>query len=171
MLSNAAAPFMIVRTDPIEVRVSVTEAIVNSLALGQRVPVAISAASGQEFDAEITTLAPGASEATAGFEVRLSIHNPDHHIKPGMYAEARFVREYAAQTLVVSRGAVLAEQEKRFVFVARDGEARKVEVETGIDTGEEIEIKTGLAPGDPVVVKGQTYLKNGSKIQVSQEVF
>ncbi len=39
-------------------------------------------------------------------------------------------------------------------------------VTTGLDTGMYIEIKSGLTEGDKVIVKGQDYITNGSKIKV-----
>ncbi|MDR1533258.1 MAG: efflux RND transporter periplasmic adaptor subunit [Clostridiales bacterium] len=168
MLSGAAPPFIIVRTDIIEVSVNVTEVIVNNLATGQRVPVSINAASSQEFEAEIVTLAPAASQATAAFEVRLAIENKDNLIKPGMYAEARFVREQAENSVVLPRSAVLSEQAGQFVYTADSASARKVLVTTGIDNGQEIEITSGIVPGDQIVIKGQNYLNDGAKIEITE---
>ncbi|MDR1559261.1 MAG: efflux RND transporter periplasmic adaptor subunit [Clostridiales bacterium] len=168
MLLGNAAPFTIVRTDVIEARVNVTEAIVNNLEAGQKVTVQISAAGDAEFEGEIVTLAPAASEVTGAFEVRVAIDNAENRIKPGMYAEARFAKERAPNAVVVPRGAVLSEQDGQYVYLAENETARRVKVTTGIDNGVDIEITDGISEGDPVIAKGQSYLKDGSKIQIDE---
>jgi len=55
---------------------------------------------------------------------------------------------------------------KKFVFAAEDDKAVEREVTTGLDTGAYIEIKSGLSQGDKVIVKGQDYISDGSKIKV-----
>ena len=50
--------------------------------------------------------------------------------------------------------------------MAEGDNAVEKEVTTGLDTGTYIEIKSGLIEGDKVIVKGQDYISNGSKIKV-----
>jgi hypothetical protein len=50
--------------------------------------------------------------------------------------------------------------------VAQDGKASARQVQTGMSDDKSIEILSGIAPGEPVVVVGQTGLRDGAAIQV-----
>ena len=54
-----------------------------------------------------------------------------------------------------------------YVYVVENNIAKKVPVETGIESGENIEIISGLTTDMQVVVKGQTYITDGEEVNVS----
>ncbi len=166
MITTAAVPFMVARTDIVEIKVNVTEMILNKLSEGQKVSVSISAASDKPYTGEIDAISPVANEASAAFEVKIAIPNKDNAIKPGMYAEAYFVRERAENALVLPRSAVMTEGGTSYVYIVYSDAAKKQEITTGLDTGEEIQITAGLDAAANVVVKGQKYLKDGMKVKI-----
>ena len=55
------------------------------------------------------------------------------------------------------------------MFVYENGVAVKTNVETGINNGNEIEITSGLEPNMEVVVKGQTYIDDGTPIAIESQ--
>ena len=59
---------------------------------------------------------------------------------------------------------------QRFVFVLNDDNTVSyVPVELGVHKGTDQEIISGLSEGQKVVVKGQSALKDGSKVQVLEK--
>lgn len=166
MLSATSVPFTIVSSDTVEVKVNVTEAIVNKLKVGQKVNVSVSAASDEPFVGNIVTLSPAANEATSAFEVRIALDNKSGIIKPGMYAEVSFIKAQADDSVVIPRSAVVTENSVPVVYTVEGDIVKVKEVQTGIDNGMEIEIVSGLTPGDLVVVKGQNYINDGTRVKI-----
>lgn len=101
---------------------------------------------------------------TRTVEVRVVVPDPDHRLKPGMFATARLAttpREQESPVKVVPSDAVQALEDKSVVFAPRgEGRYDVVEVEVGRRTRERAEILRGLEPGDEVVVRGAFILKS-----------
>lgn len=55
-------------------------------------------------------------------------------------------------TLTLPIGVIYYDEGRPFVYVAKDGKARRTDVETGIDDGTDIEIVSGLSADDEVIV-------------------
>ena len=83
-----------------------------------------------------------------------------------MFGEVSFVNSRSENTFVLSRDAVMTDDEGAYVYIVEDNKAKKVVVETGIDNGQQIEITSGIEDGMNVVIKGQTYLTDGADVEV-----
>jgi len=169
MLLPNVAPFTIVSIDTVLVAVNVTETIVNRIQNGQEVSVRISAVSDTPFIGRVVTVSPAADQMTQTFSVEISLDNVGGLLRPGMFAEAFFVRDYAQNTIVVPRGAVLLDEGTQIVFVAEGGRAVRREVTVGIDAGAEIEILSGIESGETLIVTGQTFVRDGSLIEIIED--
>jgi RND family efflux transporter MFP subunit len=165
MLGNVA-PFTIIAIETVLVHVNVTETIVNRVENGQRVTVNISAASDIPFLGEVITVSPAADPMTQTFSVEIELDNRDNLLRPGMFAEAFFVRDQASDTIIVPRGAVLLDEGRPIVYIADGETAVRREVELGIDAGAEIQILSGIEPGEMLIVTGQTFVRDGSLIVI-----
>ncbi|MCG9130365.1 efflux RND transporter periplasmic adaptor subunit, partial [Candidatus Poribacteria bacterium] len=82
------------------------------------------------------------------------IENPDHHLKPGMFAEQTIVLEKGSDVLSVPLDAVIEDGGSRFVFVAYGATYTRHEIVVGAKDDRYIEIRDGLLPGELVVVQG-----------------
>jgi multidrug efflux pump subunit AcrA (membrane-fusion protein) len=54
------------------------------------------------------------------------------------------------------------------VFVAAGNQARKRPVVLGVQDAERVEIRSGLKAGELIVTQGQSNLRDGSAISISQ---
>jgi RND family efflux transporter MFP subunit len=166
MLTPGMPPFTIVSADTVSVGVEVTEVIINQIRQGQEVRVNIDAAGEEPFTGTVSTVSPAANERTSTFSIEISVDNSHGLIRPGMFAEVFFVREFADETIVIPRSAAILTDAGHVVFLAQDGRAVQREVSVGIDTGVEIEITDGLEVGEPLVVTGQQFLIDGVQILI-----
>ncbi len=82
------------------------------------------------------------------------IENPDHQLKPGMFAEQTIVLEKGVDVLSVPLDAVIEDGGSRFVFVAYGATYTKHEIVVGTKDDRYIEIRDGVLPGELVVVQG-----------------
>ncbi len=82
------------------------------------------------------------------------IENPDHALKPGMFAEQTIVLDKGTDVLSVPLNAVLEDGGSRFVFVEYGNVYTIHEIVVGAKNDQYIEIRDGLLPGERVVVQG-----------------
>lgn len=150
----------------IKVEVGVSEQGVNNIAVGDTVAVSMNAAAPEPLEGKVSTISPAASE-TGTYNVKIELNNSKKLIKGGMLAEVSFTREKSENTLVLPRNAVMTKDGESYIYVVEGTIAKKIVVETGIETGEAIEIKTDLPQGSQVVTRGQTYLSDGEEVQIA----
>jgi multidrug efflux pump subunit AcrA (membrane-fusion protein) len=83
-----------------------------------------------------------------------------------MFAKIYLNTDKIDSALAVKSEAVMDRDGKKHVFVVNGDYASEKEVVTGLDTGSYIEIKEGLALGDVVIIEGQDYINDGSRIKI-----
>ena len=162
--TSSNPPVTIVDSDSITIEFGISSSIVNKVKKGDEAVVEISSADYKK-EAVINTISSSADMITNLYTVSIVLEN-DGTIKPGMFAKVYLKTDKMDNALSVKAEAVKETEGKKFVFVAGGDKAVEKEVTTGLDTGAYIEIKSGLSEGDKVIVKGQDYISDGSKIKV-----
>lgn len=157
-------PITIVDSDSITIEFGVPGNLVNKINKGDKVTVEISAANYRE-ESVINSVSSSADLMSNLYNVDIVLNNSGT-IKPGMFAKVYLNTDSIEGALAVKTEAVKEKEDKKYVFVANEDVAVEKEVSTGLDTGTYIEIKSGLTEGDKVIVKGQDYISDGSKIKV-----
>lgn len=163
--SQAAPAYTVMDLSTIKVEVSVSEQVLNTIQVGDKVFVLMTAASETPLTGTVATIAPAASQ-TGMYTVKVELNNRDGKIKSGMMAEVSFTMAASDDTVILPRKAVIEKENETYVYVVKNGKAKKVNVELGIEAEDTIEIKSGLQKGDDVVTKGQTYLSDGEEVNV-----
>jgi cobalt-zinc-cadmium efflux system membrane fusion protein len=99
--------------------------------------------------------AEGADLNTAG--VVFTIENTDNQLRPGMNAQCSIIMEKRESVLSVPREALQGGAANRHVYVKHmsiPNAFDRVNVQTGLFSGDRVEIVDGLLPGDEVVTRG-----------------
>ena len=90
-----------------------------------------------------------------GFEVRVSIDDPDRILRAQMSANAEIIVEEKRDILIIPENAIIYDKDRKTfaeVFDAEaDGQKRRTPLEIGISTGTLTQITSGLQEGDRVV--------------------
>lgn len=162
--TSSNPPITIVDSDSITIEFGVPSNIVNKINKGDNVTVEISSANYKQ-EALINSIASSADLMTNLYNVDIILEN-DGFIKPGMFAKVYLNTDKIENTYAVKTEAVKEKDNIKYVFVISGDIATEKEVATGLDTGSYIEIISGLTEGDKVIVKGQDYITDGSKIKV-----
>jgi len=157
----------LVNLDEVMLQTAVDESYINQLREGNQVQVKVGAVSDQSFPGVIANIAQAASSSSKGFTVKILVDNPDHLLKPGMFAEANPSTIDRAK-LVVPKAAVISEGGKDYVWIIENGSVSKKEVTKGIAGATKTEIKAGLSEGQEVVTSGMEKLQEGMKVTVQQ---
>lgn len=162
--TSSNPPITIVDSDSITIEFGVPANLVNKIKKGDKAVVEISAANLKQ-DVVINSISSSADLVTNLYNVDIVLNN-DGTIKPGMFSKVYLNTDIIENTLAVKTEAVMDRDNKKVVFVANGDLAVEKEVTTGLDTGTYIEIKSGLTEGDKIIIKGQDYISDGSKIKV-----
>jgi len=153
--------------DTIRVYVSVPEIDVPFVHIGTPASLTTAAYPGKVFKAAVTRFAEALDPSTRTMKTEADVRNPQHVLRPGMYADVTLEIERLPNVLVISDSALAVEGSKKFVRVVRDGTAHRVQVETGLDDGNQVEIRSGLKRGEQVVFAGKDGLAEGKVVQAS----
>lgn len=167
MASPGVPVVTVVNLDKVVVQATVAEDLINKIKQGQVVDVLVEAVSATPFKGVVTNIAPAADPVSKAFPIKIQIDNPDHVLKPGMFAEVQLTGE-RKEALLVPREAVVKSNGRDIVWVVQDGKAASRPVTTGDSDGEKIEIKTGLKAGERVVVSGQDMLRENARVEVKK---
>ena len=153
----------VVGLDSLWLKASVYERDLRYIEVGQRVQVEVRAYPGEVFECVIRTIESTMDEQTRSALVRVTLANPDHRLRPGMFATARIMGTHAhdaRELLAVPRSAIEEIDGHPAVFVRVDEGVFEVRsVHLGEYGGEFVEILNGLEEGDAVVADGSFLLK------------
>ena len=171
-VNNGAELFTIVDFSTLVARVFVPEKELDRIQVGQSASVVGKAARGRKGEGKVLRIAPTIDATTGTVKVTVSLP-PDlagpQAFLPGMYAEVTLTTDRRSDVVLVPKSAVVRDEEQAYVFtvegdVASGFKAKRLRVETGLGDADRIELVKGLAPGEPVILAGQTGLKDGAKV-------
>jgi membrane fusion protein (multidrug efflux system) len=157
--------FIVVDESVLRVSLDVPQIDVAAVRVGSRARIRVDAFAGRTFDGAVTRIDDLMKEDTKTRRVLIDIANADGRLHAGMFATADLVLEHEDRALVLPREAVRGEEDDPFVFVVRDGVARRVPVKTGLNTITDVEIVSGLTDADQVVLQGGSALADGMKVE------
>jgi len=164
--------------DELYANFTLTEKDSGQLKVDQIVRIAVDAYPGRTFEGKITTIEPQIMADTRNIRVQATIQNPDHILKPGMFATTTVVLPDKPPVITLPETAVDYTLYGDSVFLITekkedDGKTTLSAVRTFVQTGNRVEgraeILKGLKPGDRVVAVGQLKLQSGSPIVISSD--
>jgi len=127
---------------------------------GQEVEVTVPAYPGEVFRGRISYIGDVLEEETRTVTVRTEVQNPQHRLKPGMFADVVVFLNGATKVLTLPQEAVLDDGNDKIVFVAVDDGYLPRVVEVGSKHDGQVEIVRGLEEGEMVVTAGCYQLKS-----------
>jgi multidrug efflux system membrane fusion protein len=157
---------------------TVTEKQSAALQVGQTVRVGVDAYPGRTFEGKINAIEPQIATDTRNIHVQATLDNPDHILKPGMFATTTVVLPDKPPVVTVAETAVDYTLYGDSIFLitekkADDGKTSLTVVRTFVRTGDRVsgraEILSGLKPGDRVVAVGQLKLQSGATVTISTD--
>ena len=157
---------------------TVTEKDSGQLKVGQTVRIVVDAYAGRSFDGKITTIEPQISTDTRNIRVQATIANPDHILKPGMFATTTVVLPDKPAVVTVPETAIDYTLYGDSVYLItekkeNDGKTSLTAVRTFVQTGDRVNgravVVSGLKAGDRVVAVGQLKLQSGAAVVISSD--
>ena len=168
MYSMSAPIFTVQQVTPVKLLVGISETDYTRVKKNDVVSLTVDALPGRTFSGRINRLYPTLNPATHTFQAEVVVPNNDRALRPGMYA--RVTVTYGVNNSIVVSDQAIVKQEgtgQRYVYLLNaDDTVHYVPVELGRHIGTEYEILSGIEEGQMVVMKGQSGLKDGLKVEV-----
>ncbi len=156
------------KINPLKAYVNLSEQYFLAVKKGTQVEFKSSIFPEREFAGTVSIVYPTIDPASRTFTVEVKLPNKDEALRPGMYGTINFfIGE--TQTVVAPALAVLKLQgaNNRYVFLNKDGKAKRVDVTLGRRFEDQVElISNEIQEGDELVVVGQGRLVDGSVISI-----
>jgi Cu(I)/Ag(I) efflux system membrane fusion protein len=149
------------------VQADIYEYEVPMVKVGQEATMSLSYFPGQTYKGKVAFISPQIDNQTRTLKVRLEFPNPDHKLKPEMYASVSLAIDYGRQ-LAVPENAVLDSGTHQMVFVAHEGghfEPRTVQLGARVD--DRFQVLSGLSPGEKVVISGNFLIDSESQLKAA----
>jgi multidrug efflux pump subunit AcrA (membrane-fusion protein) len=159
----------------LEIRLYVAERFISKMAMNLPCEITLDAWPGDVFQGSISEVAPTVDPASRTMEVRVNVNNAGSKLKAGMFAKVRIITERKENIVKIPASAMVNRFGEQYIFaVDRAGPegpvARRKVVAPGILIDGVLEIQRGLAPNEEIIVRGQTLLEDGARINVVEQV-
>ena len=165
LVSQQVPAYTVVEIDKVVIEASVTERNINSISEGQDVLVTVNALGDKEFKGKVDAISPSIPGQSIGYMVKIMVNNPDHQLKPGMFARVEFFTERKEDVLIVPIDSVLAHGDETYVFVVEDNIAKRRIIKTGLKDEKNYEVVEGLEEKEEIIIKGQRFVTDEEKVE------
>jgi membrane fusion protein (multidrug efflux system) len=166
--------------DPVYVDFALPQQHLAKLSPGLEARVRTDAVSGREFVGKLTAINPNVDPITRNVQVQATLANPDHVLRPGMFAKVEVVLPEKNKAVVIPGSAISYAPYGDSVFVIekkKDPKSGKESqtirqqfVRVGEARGDFVSINNGLKAGETVVGTGVFKLRNGMAVTINNDL-
>ena len=168
--------------DPIYLDFVLPQQDLNGVAVGQTISATVDAFPGQSFVGKIAAINAKVDQSSRNVQVRASLANSDHKLRPGMFASLEVATGRAERLITLPQTAIVYATYGDSVFIAQKSDAagdkkasvgaafvaHQTFVRLGARRGDEVAVLQGLSEGVSVVTAGQIKLRNGAPLRIDE---
>jgi multidrug efflux pump subunit AcrA (membrane-fusion protein) len=176
-VSQAVPLARIAGGDALEIKVYVAERFISKIALHQICEITLDAWPGEVFRGSVTEIAPTVDPASRTMEVKVNVENPGSKLKAGMFAKVKLITEEKENIVKIPSAAVIQRFGETYVFVVEPNSDNPEEtivkrrvITQGILIDSILEVQRGLAPNEEIIIRGQSLLEDGARVNVIERV-
>jgi cobalt-zinc-cadmium efflux system membrane fusion protein len=160
MIDRDDDPLIVVDLDKVWVIAAVFEHDLAGLHEGEAAAITVDAYPDRTFRGKVTYVGSEIDRTNRTVQARIEVPNPNHVLKPGMFAHAGIAVSEAHPVLVAPESAVFEVAGEKVVFVASGaGQYVAHRVQLGASAGGVVEVLAGVHENDQVVSRGGLVLK------------
>jgi len=165
--------------DPIYVDFLLPQQLIAGLAVGQPLKLITDVYPGRSFDGKLTAINSEIDPVTRNIRLQGTLQNAAGELRPGMFARVILTLGEAEEVVSVPATALISAPYGDSVFVletetAEDGASRTVArqrfIRTGRARGDFVSVTQGVKPGETVVTAGAFKLRNGTPVEVNNDL-
>jgi membrane fusion protein, multidrug efflux system len=162
---NAKPMLVLQQLSKLRLTVDVPEQYASQIKNGDEVHFKLNAFPGTDFTGKVSRGSQSLSNNFRSETLEIDVQNTNNKFKPGMYGEVVLPISGSANAFVVPKSAVVTTTEHKYVIVADNNMAKRVDVTEGNQGSDSTEIFGGLRDGDMVVVNASYQVKEGQAIR------
>jgi len=166
--------------DPVYVDFALPQQELSKLSAGFEVGVHTDAVPGREFKGKLTAINSMVDTVTRNVTLQATLENPDHTLRPGMFAKIDVLLPEKQKALVVPGSAISYAPFGDSVFVIEKKKDPKTGKESqvirqqfvriGEARGDFVSITDGLKPNETIVSTGVFKLRNGMPVTINNDL-
>lgn len=156
----------LVSTNPLKITFSIPEKYASDIKVNSEIKFTVNSLP-EKYSAKIYAIEPGIETATRTLSIRAIAQNNNGKLLPGTFANVELPLSTIKDAIVIPTEAIIPVQNGKKVFIANNGKAKEVMVETLTRTDKDIVITSGLKVGDTVLTSGVMSLKDEDAIKVN----
>ena len=155
----------LISVDPVKVIFSVPEKYSQQMRTGGNIEFSV-AGSDKKHTARVYAIEPGINTTSRTLQIAARAANPVGELLPGSFAKVDLPLSMISNAILIPTEAIIPVEKGKKVFVARNGKATEVLIETSTRTEKEVLVTNGLQKGDTVLTTGIMALKPDSPVKV-----
>ncbi len=150
--------------DRLRLQVDIPEQLAVNLRLHDTVSFFTSALPGKKMTGFISRKSNDVSTSLRTERMEIDVENKEGLLTPGMYADVLIYSKGNLSSLSVPRTAVITNTERKYVILVSGGKAKKVDVNTGAESGGKIEVFGALKAGEEVLQSPDEEIHEGDLV-------
>ncbi|MCL2266550.1 MAG: efflux RND transporter periplasmic adaptor subunit [Treponema sp.] len=161
----------------LEIKLNIAERFISKIAMNLTCEITLDAWPGEVFNGSISTISPTVDSTSRTMEVRVNVRDSQSRLKQGMFAKVRVITERKENIVKIPSSAVINRFGEQYVYVIgqdlsdpRITVVRKRIIVPGIIIDGVVEVLSGLEANEEIVIRGQTLLDDGSRVNVIERV-
>jgi multidrug efflux pump subunit AcrA (membrane-fusion protein) len=159
----------------LEIELYVAERFIYRITMNLPCEITLDAYPGDNFRGRISEISPVVDTASRTMMIKVNVDNPDDKLKAGMFANVKIITEEKLNVITIPENAVLQRAGENFVYTVQTDPddssaktAKRTPVSLGLNVDNMVEVTEGLEVGDELIVRGQTTLTDGSRVNIIQ---
>lgn len=152
-------------TNPVKISFSIPEKYVSQLKPNSNISFTIDG-SNKTFSGKVFAIEPGINQTTRTLQIKALAQNASGELLPGSFAKVKLSLSTIKDAILIPTEAVIPVLKGKVVYIAKNGKAQQVPVETGTRTADKILVLSGLNVGDTILTTGAMALKPDADVKV-----
>ncbi len=163
---NNSTIFTLMDINRMKIAVNVLEKDVPLVTTGKEATITVDAYPGRVFRGSVTRRSEALDVATRTMAVEIEIPNPDHLLKPGMFANVHILVASHADAITVPTEAIMKDDSGSYVYTVERDTARLIRIAPGGTQNSHTEVLSGLSGQEAIITTGQQFARDGIAVSV-----
>jgi membrane fusion protein (multidrug efflux system) len=157
----------ITQTDQLKLDFTVPEKYSDRIKVGQTVSFTVQGKN-RRYDAKVLATEVSVTETTRSLLIRSVVQNKNAELLPGTFANVQLRFDPNPNALMVPSQAIIPQARGKKVISYNGGNAKFVDVSTGVRDSAFVQVTEGINVGDTIVITGLLSIRPGGKVQLAR---
>ena len=158
---------MLVSMDTVNVEVPIASQNIEKIQKGLQAHVTVDSSS-EPFQGTLENISPVADPVSRTFNTKIKIENKNRILKPGMFAKVSIIIQRRPQAITLPKTVLVKKEDLpgKWIYTLKNKKAHLQQIQTGLESKDDIEVTSSLDPLEMVVTAGQSELYEGAPVSI-----